>query len=76
MVYQKIMYLLDNKPNQPSKFRVKNCVEINDDLRGIYDTNSQIKFKTSTLKSVLCHYIVAYIFTKRTMTIAILTSRR
>ena len=31
MTYQKIINLLDNTPNQPSKFRPKNWVEINDD---------------------------------------------
>ena len=33
MEYQKIMKLLHNTPNQPSKFMTKNWVEINDDLR-------------------------------------------
>ena len=31
MKYQKIINLLDNTPNQPSKFRTKNWFEINDD---------------------------------------------
>ena len=30
MEYQNIINLLDNKPNQPTKFRAKNRVEIND----------------------------------------------
>ena len=29
MEYKKIINLLDNKPNQPTKFRTKNSVEIN-----------------------------------------------
>ena len=29
MEYQKIINLLGNTPNQPSKFRTKNCVEMN-----------------------------------------------
>ena len=62
--------LFDNTPNQPSKFRVKNWVEINDDLQEIYNTNSQIKFKTSTIKSGLCDYSDAYILVKGTTTIA------
>ena len=49
--YQKIINLLDNTPYQPSKFKTKNQVEINDDARGTYNTNSQIKFITSMLKS-------------------------
>ena len=31
MEYQKIICLVDNTPNQLSKFRTKNWVEINDD---------------------------------------------
>ena len=31
MLYQKIINLLGNTPNQPTKFRTKNWVEINDD---------------------------------------------
>ena len=34
MKYQKIANLTDDKSNQPSKFRTKNCVEINDESRG------------------------------------------
>ena len=44
--YQKIN-LLDNTPNQPAKFRTKNSVEVNDKSRGTYNTNSQIRIKTS-----------------------------
>ena len=45
MEYQKIINLLDNLPNQPTKSRTKNWVEINGDSRWTYNTNSQIKFK-------------------------------
>ena len=31
MEYQKIVNLVDNTPDQPSKFRTKNWVEINDE---------------------------------------------
>ena len=34
MKYQQITNLLDNKPNQPSKYRTKNWVEINDGSHG------------------------------------------
>ena len=51
MEYQKIINSLDNTPNQPSKFRTKNRVEINGGGRGTHNSNSQIKFKTSRLKS-------------------------
>ena len=40
MEYQKIIDLLDNTPNQPSKFKTKNWVEVNDDERGAYNTSS------------------------------------
>ena len=40
MEHQKIINLLDNTPNQPTKFRTKNWVEINDDARRTYNTNS------------------------------------
>ena len=47
MEYQKIINFLDNTSNQAFKFRTKTLVEINDELRGAYNTNSQIKFKTT-----------------------------
>ena len=46
MEYQNIVNLLNNTTNQPSKFRTKNWVKINNDPRGKYNINSQIKFKT------------------------------
>ena len=67
--YQKIMTLLDNASNQPSKFRTQNWVEINDESRGGYNVNSQIKFKTTMLKSSLCDYSDAYILVKGTITV-------
>ena len=39
----------------------KNWVEINDESRGTYNVKSQIKFKTTMLKSSLCDYSDAYI---------------
>ena len=61
MRYQKVINLLENTPNQPYKLRTKNWVEINDDTRGTYNKNNQIKFKTSMLNSSLFDYIDAYI---------------
>ena len=51
MDYQKIANLIDDASNQPSKFRAKNWVEINEESRGTYNVNIQIKFKTAMLKS-------------------------
>ena len=61
MEYQKIANLLDSASNKPSKFITKNWVEINDDIRGVYSTNKQIRFKTAILRSSLCDYGHAYI---------------
>ena len=69
MEYQKIANLLDDASNQPSKFKTKNSVEINDESRGTYNVKSQIKFKTKILKSSLCDYSDAYIIVKGTITI-------
>ena len=69
MENQKIINLLDNTPNQPTKSRSKNWVKINDDARGMYNTNNQIKFKTSMLKSSLSNYSDVYILVSRTITI-------
>ena len=56
MECQKIINLLENTSNQPSKFRTKNWIEINDQSRGVYNTNSDIRFKTTMLKPSLCDY--------------------
>ena len=37
MEYQNIIDLLDNTPNQSSKFRTKDWVEINNDSRGTHN---------------------------------------
>ena len=66
MEYQKIMNLLENAPNQPSKL----WVEINDNTRGTYNTNNQIKLKNSMPKSNLCDYNGAYVLVKGTISIA------
>ena len=69
MKYQKIANLIDDTSNKPSKFRTNNWVEINHESRGTYNVNSQIKFKTTILKSSLCDYSDAYILVKGTITI-------
>ena len=69
MEYQKIANLLDNTSNQPSKFRTKNWVEINDESRGTYSVNRQINFKTSMLRSSLCDYSDAYRLVKGNITV-------
>ena len=69
MEYQKIANLIDDTSNKPSKFRTRDLVEINDESRGAYNGNSQIKFKTTMLKSSLCDYSDAYILVKGTISV-------
>ena len=69
MEYQKISNLIDDALNQPSKFKTKNWIEVNDESRGTCNTDSQIKFKTTMLKSSLCEYSDAYILVKGKITI-------
>ena len=60
--------MLNNAPNQPSKFRTKNWVEINYDSRGTYyNANKQINFQVTMLQSSLCDYSDAYILGKGTI---------
>ena len=61
--------MIDDASNQPSKFKTKNWVEINDESRRTYNVNSQIKFKTTMLKSSLCDYSDTYILVKGTITV-------
>ena len=64
MEYQKITNLLDDSSNKTSKFRWRNWVQINDESRGKYNDEKQIRFKTTMLKSSLCDYSDAYILVK------------
>ena len=61
MEYQKIANLLNDESNKRSRFRIRNWVEVNDERRGTYSPNKQIKFRTSMLRSSLCDYVDAYI---------------
>ena len=49
MKYQKIANLLNDTSNKSSKFRTRNWVEINDDIRDAYSPNKQIRFKVVML---------------------------
>ena len=69
MEYQKIINLLDDTTNEPSRFRTRNWVEINDESRRKYD-KSNIKFKTSMIRSNLWDYSDAYIYAKGTVAVA------
>ena len=54
--------------DQPSKYRTRNWIEINDESRESY-ANGDIKFKTTMLRSNLCDYADSYILVKGTITI-------
>ena len=70
MKYQKIANLLNDESNEPSKFRTKHWVEIDDDVRSAYSPNKQIIFKRSMLRSNLCDYSDAYILVKGNITVS------
>ena len=61
--------MVDGASNQPSKFRTQNWVDINEESRGTYNVNSQIKFKTTMPRSSLYDYSDAYILVKGTTAI-------
>ena len=58
MEYKKIITLLDNTLNQPSKFSIQIYIEINDESWGTHDEDIQNRFKSSMLRSSLCSKIV------------------
>ena len=61
--------MLDNRSTQLSKFRTKKWIEINDKSRVKFNTNNDIRFKTTILKSTLCDYSDGYIHVKGRITI-------
>ena len=67
MEYQKIIDFLDNKQNKPSRFRIRNLVEMINESRGTYNNDNQIKFKMSIIRSNLYNYSDGYILASRTI---------
>ena len=61
--------MLNHESNKPSKFRTGNWVEVNDDIRGAYSPNKQIRFKTAVPRSSLCDYSDAYILVKENISV-------
>ena len=68
MKYQKIANLFNDESNKLSKFKTRNLVEINDDIRGAYSPEKLIRFKTTMLRSSLCDYSDVYIIIKGNVT--------
>ena len=65
MEYQKIANLLNNESDQPSKFRTRIWVEINDKSRRNY-ANGDIKFVTLQMVTLQCQdpiYVIMLIHT-------------
>ena len=60
---------MDITPNQLSKFRTKNWIEVNDQSRVAFSVNSQSRYKSTMIKSSLCDYSAAYIIVKGRITI-------
>ena len=69
MEYQKIINLLDDTINPPSKSRRRNWVERKDKSRGTYNVSNQIKFEASLIRSSLWDYSDAYIHVKSTIAV-------
>ena len=73
MKYQKLINWLDNTKSQPSRFRARNWVEINDESRGasnINENNNSIKFKISMIRSNLSDYSEVYIPVKENIVVS------
>ena len=64
MECQKIINLLGNIPDKVPRFVIKKWIEVHDQSGETYNTNKQIKFKTSMLRSDLCDYSDTYIVVK------------
>ena len=56
MEYQKITNLLGSTADKVPRFITKKWIEVHDQSGGAYNTNKQIRFKTSMLRSDLCDY--------------------
>ena len=69
MEYQKITNLLGNIPDKVPRFITKKRIEVHDQLGETYNTNKEIRFKTSMLRSDLCDYSDAYIVVKGIVTV-------
>ena len=71
MEYQKITNILGNIPDKVPRFITKKWIEVHDQSGETYNTNKQIRFKTSMLRSDLCDYNDTYIFVKGIDTVSV-----
>ena len=56
MEYQNITNLLGNIPDKVPRFITKKWIEVHNQSGEAYNTNKQIRLKTSILRSDLCDY--------------------
>ena len=66
---QKIINQLDTTSDNVTKFFTKKWIEVHHQSRKIYNTNKEIRIKTSMLQSDLCDYSDAYIVVEGTITV-------
>lgn len=64
---QKIINHINNKNDQPCKFRAKNWIVVTDDANKNYNVGNSNKFQTTIFKSSLCNYNGACILVKETI---------
>ena len=66
MEYQNIVKLLDTTFDDKylPRFVTKKQIKADDQLRGIYNSNKQTRFKTSMVQADLCDYRDEYIVVK------------
>ena len=70
MEYQNITNLLGNIPDKVPRFITKKWIEVHDQSGETCNTNKQIRFQTSMLRSDLCDYSDAYIVVKGIVTVS------
>ena len=70
MENQKITNLLGSISDKVPRFITKKWIEVHDQSGGAYNTNKQIRFKISMLRSDLCDYSDAYIVVKGIITVS------
>ena len=70
MECQRIKNSLDNIPDKVPIFITKKSIEVHDQSREAHNTNKQIRFKTSMLRSDLCDFSDPYIVVKGIVTVS------
>ena len=71
MEYQNITNFLVNIPDKVPRFITKKWIEVHNQSGETYNTNKQIRFKTSMLRSDLCDYSDAYSVGKGIITVSV-----